>query len=183
MKPDILQHLPHYAYWCTLALAVVFELMGTTFIREAKGFLHPFAAAKACGCYMVCTALCIVAFAAHIDLSVGYTVWCVLGIGATALIGKYRFGEAFTAMKVVALLLCAAGSVMLVVYSERPEPVRTTSATAGGVTVGDHKTNEMGRVNGALGGGAGESRWSMAAAAAAAAAEEGRAKAPGVAAV
>ncbi|KAK4535049.1 hypothetical protein CDCA_CDCA03G1074 [Cyanidium caldarium] len=180
MKPDILQHLPHYAYWCTLALAVVFELMGTTFIREAKGFLHPFAAVKACGCYMVCTALCIVAFAAHIDLSVGYTVWCVLGIGATALIGKYRFGEAFTAMKVVALLLCAAGSVMLVVYSERPEPVRTmsaTSTTAGNVAVGDHKTNEMGRLNGVLGGGAGESRWSMSAA------EEGLAKAPGVASV
>lgn len=120
MSPESLQHLPHYVYWWTLVVAVVFELIGTTFIREAKGFAHPSAALKACGCYLICTALCIIAFAAHIDLSVGYTVWCVVGIVATALIGKFRFGETFNATKVAALVLCAAGSILLVMNSERP---------------------------------------------------------------
>ncbi|KAF6001191.1 hypothetical protein F1559_000750 [Cyanidiococcus yangmingshanensis] len=120
MNPETLQHLPHYVYWCVLAVAVAFELMGTTFIREAKGFAYPAAALKACLCYSICTALCVVAFAAHIDLSVGYTVWCVLGISATALIGKYRFGEHFTLLKVLALLLCALGSMLLVFQSEKP---------------------------------------------------------------
>jgi small multidrug resistance pump len=125
-SPETLQHLPHYVYWCVLAVAVAFELMGTTFIREAKGFAYPAAALKACICYSICTALCIVAFAAHIDLSVGYTVWCVLGIAATALIGRYRFGEQFTLLKVLALLLCALGSMLLVFQSEKP--LFTTSA-------------------------------------------------------
>jgi len=125
---DTIQNLPHYVYWCVLAVAVAFELMGTTFIREAKGFAHPAAALKACLCYSVCTVLCVVAFAAHIDLSVGYTVWCVLGISATALIGKYRFGEQFTWLKVLALLLCALGSMILVFQSEKPLFVTSKAA-------------------------------------------------------
>lgn len=112
------QRLPHWVYWAVLVVAVLVELLGTTLIRDARGFANPAAAWKAMACYALCTLLCIVAFSKQIELSAGYAVWCACGIAATAVIGKVRFGEAFTLPKVLGLSLCGAGSVLLVLATE-----------------------------------------------------------------
>jgi small multidrug resistance pump len=94
--------------WTLLAIAIAFEVMGTTCMKLSQGFTRPvpsvamfvfYALAFSCNTMAIKT----------LDLSITYAVWSGVGTIATAFIGIYFFKEAATALKMVSISLIVMG--------------------------------------------------------------------------
>jgi small multidrug resistance pump len=94
--------------WALIAVAIVFEVVGTTSMKMSQGFtnLAPsilmfacYAAAFSCNAFAVKT----------LDLSITYAVWSGVGTVATAAIGIMYFREPATALKLVCITFIVVG--------------------------------------------------------------------------
>jgi len=98
--------------WGLLAVAIVFEVIGTVCMRLSNGL----SAAAPSILLFVCYAL---AFACNslvvktLDLSITYAVWSGAGTVATAIIGFWLFRESATALKLVCIGLIVIGVIGL----------------------------------------------------------------------
>jgi len=98
--------------WGLLAVAIVFEVIGTVCMRLSNGL----SAAAPSILLFVCYAL---AFACNslvvktLDLSITYAVWSGAGTVATAIIGFWLFRESDTALKLVCIGLIVIGVIGL----------------------------------------------------------------------
>ena len=98
--------------WFLLAMAIVFEVAGTTSMKLAEGFTR-----------LLPSVLIFVFYAAsftfltfairRIDLAVAYAVWSGLGTALIALIAVIAFGETMPPLKIGALVLIIVGVVGL----------------------------------------------------------------------
>ena len=98
--------------WLLLVVSIVLEVLGTVSMKLSEGFSKPLYSALVALFY----ALSIVGLALVIkrmDVSVAYAVWSGLGTAFIAMVGVSVFGEAFTVVKLVALVLIVVGVVML----------------------------------------------------------------------
>ncbi len=95
--------------WFLLAMAIVFEVAGTTSMKLAEGFTRLVPSVLIFVFYAVSFALLTVAIR-RIDLAFAYAVWSGLG---TALIAIIAFGESMPPMKIGALALIIVGVVGL----------------------------------------------------------------------
>lgn len=96
--------------WFYLILAISLEVSGTTCMKLSHGFTQTIPSLLIFvfyGCSIVSLTLAV----KHIDISISYAVWSGLGTGLIAVIGIAWFGEAITAVKVVALALIIVGVV------------------------------------------------------------------------
>ncbi|MBS7807466.1 multidrug efflux SMR transporter [Variovorax sp. PCZ-1] len=94
--------------WTLLAIAITFEVMGTTCMKLSQGFTRPVPSVAMFAFYALaftCNTMAI----KTIDLSVTYAVWSGVGTIATALIGIYYFKEAATAIKLASISLIVIG--------------------------------------------------------------------------
>jgi small multidrug resistance pump len=94
--------------WTLLAIAITFEVMGTTCMKLSQGFTRPVPSVAMFAFYALaftCNTMAI----KTIDLSVTYAVWSGVGTIATALIGIYYFKEAATAIKLASISLIVVG--------------------------------------------------------------------------
>lgn len=100
------------ATWVFLALAILFEVAGTTSMKLSEGFskLVP-------SVLMVVFYLCSFFFIAialkKIDVSVAYAVWAGVGTALMACVGILWFKEPLTALKIMSIGLIIAGVVGL----------------------------------------------------------------------
>lgn len=95
-----------------LAGAIVAEIFATSMLKLCNGFTA-----------LLPTIACILGYVAcfymfgkalnSINLSVGYAVWCAVGIVATTLIAVFFFGDKLTIAGVVGILLIVVGVVVL----------------------------------------------------------------------
>ena len=98
--------------WGLLVASIVLEELGTMSMKLSEGFTKPLYSALVAVFY----ALSIAGLALvlkRIEVSVGYAVWAGLGTALVAMVGVSVFGEAWTVVKVVALVLIVVGVVML----------------------------------------------------------------------
>jgi small multidrug resistance pump len=98
--------------WLLLVVSIVLEVLGTVSMKLSEGFSKPLYSALVALFY----ALSIVGLALVIkrmDVSVAYAVWSGLGTAFIAMVGVGVFGEAFTVVKLVALVLIVVGVMML----------------------------------------------------------------------
>lgn len=98
--------------WLLLVVSIVLEVLGTVSMKLSEGFSKPLYSALVALFY----ALSIVGLALVIkrmDVSVAYAVWSGLGTAFIAMVGVSVFGEAFTVVKLVALVLIVVGVMML----------------------------------------------------------------------
>jgi small multidrug resistance pump len=94
--------------WTLLAIAIAFEVMGTTCMKLSQGFTRPVPSVAMFVFYAMaftCNTMAI----KTIDLSITYAVWSGVGTIATACIGIYFFKEAATALKMASISLIVAG--------------------------------------------------------------------------
>lgn len=94
--------------WTLLAIAITFEVMGTTCMKLSQGFTRPIPSVAMFAFYAMaftCNTMAI----KTLDLSITYAVWSGVGTIATALIGIYYFKEAATAIKLVSISLIVIG--------------------------------------------------------------------------
>jgi small multidrug resistance pump len=99
-------------HWVYLALAIIFELLGTTAMKASDGLRKPLPAGLMFGSY-------ILAFTSlaqslrTLDVSVAYAIWAGLGTVIIAVIGVVWFREAMTIGKIVGIALISVGVVVL----------------------------------------------------------------------
>ncbi len=94
--------------WAVLALAIAFEVAGTTCMRLSEGFSRWVPSLLIFVFYGLSFALNTLIIS-RLGLSVVYAVWSGVGTVATALIGILYFREPATALKMVSITLVVVG--------------------------------------------------------------------------
>jgi quaternary ammonium compound-resistance protein SugE len=94
--------------WIHLAIAGVFETVWAVALKQTEGFsrLRPSvitAVAMGISLYFLSLAL------RELPVGTAYAVWTGIGAVGAAILGVILFGEPFTAMRVVSILLIVAG--------------------------------------------------------------------------
>jgi small multidrug resistance pump len=98
--------------WSLLALAIVFEVIGTVCLRLSNGFTAALPSVLLFVCYALAFA-CNAFVVKTLDLSITYAVWSGVGTVATAIIGFWLFRESATTLKLVCIGLIVIGVVGL----------------------------------------------------------------------
>lgn len=98
--------------WLYLALAIVFETVGTTFLKLSNGFSILFPSIATVVSYILCFLFLSYALKT-IDMSVAYAIWGALGILLISVIGIIFLHESISVLKVVSILLIVFGTVGL----------------------------------------------------------------------
>lgn len=98
--------------WVFLAGAIVFEVAATMSLRLAaagRRWLYGLVAAG----YVISYALLSLTLAAGMALGVAYGIWTAAGVALTAVLGRVMFGEKFTWVMSVGVVLIMIGVVMV----------------------------------------------------------------------
>ncbi|SDU04258.1 small multidrug resistance pump [Verrucomicrobium sp. GAS474] len=98
--------------WVYLALAIGFEIAGTTCMKLSDGFSNlKWAALMALfysGCFIFLTFT-----VKRMEVSLAYAIWSGVGVALLSCIGIFFFKESFNAMKLFGLVAIIVGVVAL----------------------------------------------------------------------
>lgn len=86
-------------------------------MKASHSFRKRLPAAGAFICYNLCVLTMVIAYT-KIEMTVGYAVWCGLGIILTSLVGIFVFGEKLSFTKVLGMILTLLGIFILVWFQE-----------------------------------------------------------------
>lgn len=98
-----------------LAIAIVGELIGTTYLKYSDGFTKLWPSVIS----IVSYGLCFFIFSKSlqsINLSVAYATWSAVGLIVTSLISVFIFKEGITPAGIAAIVMITAGVVVLNLY-------------------------------------------------------------------
>lgn len=98
--------------WSYLALAIFFEVAGTTAMKISDGFSKFWPSVAMLVFYLL--SLSALTFSLKkIELSVAYAVWGGVGTALVAIVGFVWFHEYVTTLKIVSLILVVSGVIGL----------------------------------------------------------------------
>ena len=98
--------------WIYLILAIIFETLGTTFLKMSNGFSVLLPSISTTLCYILCFAFLSYSLKT-IDMSVAYAIWGAFGILLISAIGMIFFHESISFLKIASILLIILGTVGL----------------------------------------------------------------------
>ena len=98
--------------WLYLALAIIFETIGTTSLKLSNGFSILIPSIGTVISYILCFLFLSYALKT-IDMSVAYAIWGALGILLISIIGIIFLHESVSVLKIVSILLIILGTVGL----------------------------------------------------------------------
>jgi small multidrug resistance pump len=97
-------------YWMLLAVAILLEVTGTTFLKLSEGFHKIVPSVVMVVCYA--GSLVLLTFVVRkLDLSLAYAIWAGIGTALIAVVGIWRFSEPVTLLKIVSIALIIIGVV------------------------------------------------------------------------
>ena len=103
--------IPFWA-WLLLAMAILLEVMGTTALRLAQGWRHPWAAMAMLAFYAA--SFIIMSHAVRwIPLATSYAIWSGAGTILITLVAVARFNEALTTGKLIGMGLVVIGIILI----------------------------------------------------------------------
>ena len=105
--------------WLWLALAIAFEIGGTTCVKMSQGFTQLVPSLIIFPAYAISFVFLTLAVKV-IPISMAYAVWSGVGTALIATIGILWFREPVTALKLVFLALIVVGVVGLYLTDEMP---------------------------------------------------------------
>ena len=114
--------------WLYLFLAIVFEVIGTTYLKRAEGNVLTSAGALMMMFYAVSFTMLTLAIKNNIELGVGYAIWSGVGTALIALIGVLAFAEHSSMMKFLCIGMIIMGVVGLKL--DKPKDSKTTQDVA-----------------------------------------------------
>lgn len=100
-----------------LALAIVFEVFGTTSMKLTEGFTKPWWTLALVVAYAASLGLLTLSLRT-VDLGAAYAIWSGLGTALIALVGWVVFRESLTGGQLVSLALIIAGVVGLNIFGK-----------------------------------------------------------------
>ncbi len=95
-------------YWFYLALAILFEVLGTTSMKLSNGFSKITPSLAMVIFYLLSIAALTMALK-KIEMSIAYAIWAGVGTSLITIIGLFLFKEELTLLKVVSILFIIAG--------------------------------------------------------------------------
>lgn len=95
-----------------LAIAIVGELAGTTFIKYSEGFTKPLPSIICAAAYII-SFYCFSKALLNMNLSIAYATWCGVGIVVTSVISVLIFRQAITGWGVLGISLILVGTVLV----------------------------------------------------------------------
>ena len=103
-------------YWLFLLVAVVSEVVGTTFLKASAGFtkLVPSVAVVVgygLSFYFLSLTLKV------IPVGVAYAIWSGVGIVCISLVGRYIFGQQLDMPSIIGIALILTGVVIMQLFS------------------------------------------------------------------
>ncbi|TQD48727.1 DMT family transporter [Clostridium acetobutylicum] len=98
--------------WIYLILAIIFEVSGTTFMKQSKGFSDFKYAIVMMVFYILSLSMLTLALK-KIDIGAAYAIWSAVGIVLIVTIGILVFKEPVNISKILCILLIIVGVVGL----------------------------------------------------------------------
>ena len=103
--------------WFLLFLAVVFEVVGTSAIKQSAGFTKLWPSVAVAMCFLM--AFYLLTFALKVlPIGVVYAVWSGMGIVFISMIGHWFFNERLDTPAVIGVSFILAGVVIMQVFSK-----------------------------------------------------------------
>jgi small multidrug resistance pump len=104
------------SHWLLLAIAIVAEVVGTSFLKASDGFTRLWPSVAVVTSY--CIAFYFLALTLRtLPVGIAYAIWAGAGIALIALIGWAIFGQALDRPAVVGISLIVAGILVLQLFS------------------------------------------------------------------
>lgn len=103
--------------WIYLAVAIVSEVVGTSFLKESDGFSVFWPSVISLSAYGL--ALYMLSLAVQeLELGIAYAIWAGVGTALIVLIGWLFFKQSIDAAAIVGVLMIVGGVVVINVFSE-----------------------------------------------------------------
>jgi small multidrug resistance pump len=99
-------------HWIYLAMAILFEVAGTTCMKLSAAFSRTVPAVLMGIFYCICFFFLTLALK-KLDVSVAYAVWSGIGVALIASLGVLYFREPVTLLKIIGILAIIVGVVAL----------------------------------------------------------------------
>jgi small multidrug resistance pump len=98
--------------WIYLAIAIAFEIAGTSLLKASNGFSRMGLGIASMACYWVCFGFLAVAMKS-IPVGVAYAIWSGVGIIAIAVIGWLVFRQSLNPIQIGFIALICVGAIGL----------------------------------------------------------------------
>jgi multidrug transporter EmrE-like cation transporter len=98
--------------WVLLAIAIAFEIAGTSLLKASDGFARWGLGMASMACYWVCFGF-LAAAIKTIPVGIAYAIWSGVGIIAIALIGWLVFRQSLTLLQTGCIVLILVGAIGL----------------------------------------------------------------------
>jgi small multidrug resistance pump len=102
--------------WLMLAIAILFELSGTTCLKLSLGFTRLIPSIGVV-CFFLGSLGLMSQALKTLEVGIVYAIWSGVGTATIALVGVVVFGESVTIMKIAGLVMIIGGSILLRVAS------------------------------------------------------------------
>ncbi len=113
--------------WMLLAIAIGFEIAGTSLLKASDGFARWGLGAASMACYWVCFGF-LAAAIKTIPVGVAYAIWSGVGIVAIALIGWIAFRQTLSMAQTGFILLILVGAIGLNLTTPQAESAKLPSS-------------------------------------------------------
>lgn len=100
-----------------LSLAIVFEVIGSSFIKASDGFTKWFPTTIIAVAYLVCFYFLSLALKT-IPLGIAYAIWGGMGIVLTAIISVLVFKQKLDIPAIIGIVLIVAGVIVMNFFSK-----------------------------------------------------------------
>lgn len=100
-----------------LTLAIVFEVVGSSFIKASEGFTKWFPTTIVAVAYLICFYFLSLALKT-IPLGIAYAIWGGMGIVLTTLISVFVFKQKLDIPAIIGIILIVAGVVVMNFFSK-----------------------------------------------------------------
>ena len=100
-----------------LALAIIFEVVGSSFMKASNGFSKLIPTLIFVGAYITCFYFLSLALKT-IPLGTAYAIWAGLGIVLTAAISVIIFKQTLDAPAIIGILFIVVGVVIMNIFSK-----------------------------------------------------------------
>ena len=104
------------SHWIYLSIAILAEVIGTSFLKESQGFTKLVPSVVVVVGYGVAFYFLALTLKT-LPVGIAYAVWAGAGVALIALAGYLFFGQALDAPAVIGMLLIVSGVVVINLYS------------------------------------------------------------------
>jgi multidrug transporter EmrE-like cation transporter len=116
--------------WILLAIAIAFEIAGTSLLKASDGFARWGLSIASMACYWVCFGF-LAAAIKTIPVGVAYAIWSGVGIVAIAIIGWVVFRQSLTLAQTGFIVLILIGAIGLNLTTPQETKASSPQSNAG----------------------------------------------------